>query len=173
VVDPNAPPPATSPPPGAVLAPPPGSPGFTGAPVAVGGGVENGQFAGVQIGTENPGAPTVSGFRASPARFALGPRSTPPRVVTAIAKGTKFSFSVNEKGTARIDLRFLPRKKRAKPAGSLVRSAVKGRNSIAFSGRLGKRKLKPGRYRATLSFTDPSGLAAHRATTALTIVAAR
>ena len=172
VVDPNAPPPATSPPPGAVLPPAPGSPGSVG-PAAVGGGVENGQFAGVQIGTENPGAPSVSGFRASPARFALGPKSTPPRVITAVARGTKFSFSVNEKGTARIDLRFLPPKKRAKAAGTLVRSAVKGRNTIAFSGRLGKRKLKPGRYRATLSFTDPSGLAARRATTAFTIVAAR
>jgi Ca2+-binding RTX toxin-like protein len=172
VVDPNAPPPPTSPPPGAVLPPPPGAPGSTG-PVAVGGGVENGQFAGVQIGTENPGPPSVSGFRVSPARFALGPKITPPRVITGTAKATKFSFSVNEKGTARIDLRFLPRKKRAKPAGTLVRSAVKGRNSIAFSGRLGKRKLKPGRYRATLSFTDPSGLAAHRATTNFTIVAAR
>jgi hypothetical protein len=43
--------------------------------------------------------------------------------------------------------------------GTLQRSGKAGANTVAFSGRLGKRALKPGRYRAVITATD----AAHNA----------
>jgi len=32
-----------------------------------------------------------------------------------------------------------------------------GADSVKFSGRIGRRALRPGRYRATITATDPSG----------------
>jgi hypothetical protein len=54
------------------------------------------------------------------------------------------------------------RKKRAcvryVPAGTLTRSKLAaGPHSTPFSGRIGKRALKPGSYRATLMATDAAG----------------
>jgi hypothetical protein len=45
----------------------------------------------------------------------------------------------------------------AKAAGTLKRSLPAGAVKIAFSGRIGKRKLTPGSYRLTLVATDRAG----------------
>ena len=42
-------------------------------------------------------------------------------------------------------------------SGKRVYDGVAGENSFPFSGRIGKKKLKPGRYRATLTAKDPAG----------------
>lgn len=41
--------------------------------------------------------------------------------------------------------------------GRLVRVSRQGRNSVAFSGRIGSRSLSPGTYQATLTGTDAAG----------------
>ena len=41
--------------------------------------------------------------------------------------------------------------------GALRRSGVAGRNRVPFSGRVGGRKLAPGRYRLTLAARDAAG----------------
>ncbi len=41
--------------------------------------------------------------------------------------------------------------------GTLTRVSRLGRNSVAFSGRIGSRRLSPGRYQATLVATDAAG----------------
>ncbi len=47
---------------------------------------------------------------------------------------------------------------RFKSAGTLTRNNRNaGKNTVAFSGRVGKRKLKPSRYRATIRATDLAG----------------
>jgi len=38
--------------------------------------------------------------------------------------------------------------------GKLTRSSHRGVNRVAFSGRIGSKALKPGRYQATLTATD-------------------
>lgn len=42
-------------------------------------------------------------------------------------------------------------------AGSFSRAAPAGRNSVAFSGRIGRRRLSPGRYRLTITAKDAAG----------------
>jgi hypothetical protein len=47
--------------------------------------------------------------------------------------------------------------KRFKRAGRFAQQASAGVNTKRFSGRIGKKKLRPGRYRATLVATDGQG----------------
>jgi hypothetical protein len=42
-------------------------------------------------------------------------------------------------------------------AGELRRPGVQGANTTAFSCRIGRKALKPGRYRATLTAADAAG----------------
>ena len=39
----------------------------------------------------------------------------------------------------------------------LRRATVAGRNRVAFSGKVGRKRLKPGRHRATLRAVDAAG----------------
>lgn len=91
--------------------------------------------------------------------------------------GTRFRFGLSEAARVRITLarrtvgrrvgtrcvapnRTNRRRKRCTrfvPAGTLTRQSKLGLNSIAFSGRFGKRRLKPGAYRATIVATDAAG----------------
>ena len=60
---------------------------------------------------------------------------------------------------------------RALRRGTLVRADVAaGRRSTPFTGRLGRRSLAPGRYRATLRATDPAGNVSRPATIRFRIV---
>jgi hypothetical protein len=58
-------------------------------------------------------------------------------------------------------LRHAKRCTRYRTIGTLARSAGRGANSTRFTGRIGKRALRPGGYRALLSATDA---AANRST---------
>lgn len=60
--------------------------------------------------------------------------------------------------------RFLPR-------GVLSLAAVRGANKAPFSGRVGGRKLAPGRYRATLTARDSAGNVSSARNASFTIVA--
>lgn len=102
--------------------------------------------------------PTATTFRATPARFRVSTRSVaredaPPR-------GTVFRFVLSERGRVKIRLdRVLPDRPSARfrRVGVLSPRALSRRGSIRFSGRLGRRVLKPGRYRATITATDAAG----------------
>jgi Tol biopolymer transport system component len=118
--------------------------------------------------------PVMSGARVTNKRFAVAPQAT---VVSAKAKpGTKFLFSLSENArtTITISRRLAGRRKgrrcvkprkslkkrctRLVRAGTLTRSKTKaGKNSIAFSGRLGRKALRPGAYQASLVATDAAG----------------
>ncbi len=110
-------------------------------------------------------APVVSGFAVSPARF----RRT---------RGAWFRFRLSERSTARILLeRALPGRRvgrrcvrpaatlrrnrrctRFRRAGTLTfRNRPAGANRIAFHGRIGRRALAVGSYRATITATDAAG----------------
>jgi hypothetical protein len=110
-------------------------------------------------------APVVSGFAVSPKRVRSG------RVAS-------FRFRLSERATARILIeRSLPGRRvgrrcvkptarlrrsrrctRFLPAGTLsFRNRPAGANRIAFRGRIGRRALKLGSYRATITTTDPAG----------------
>jgi Ca2+-binding RTX toxin-like protein len=126
-------------------------------------------------------APGLTGVSLARARFRVG-RS--PTVGTArrgrAPVGTAFRFRLSEPASVRIALRRaetgrrsggrclrptrrLRRARRctrfvAVRGGALTRrNLAAGRGRIGFSGRIGRRALRPGRYRATLTATDTAG----------------
>jgi hypothetical protein len=114
-------------------------------------------------------APLIGRFRATPSLFALARAATP--VSARVARGTRFRYRLSE--AARVTVRI----QRARPGrryvsvGTLRRSGAKGANSIRFSGKIGRRALRPGRYRAVISATDAAGNRSPRSRTAFRIAA--
>jgi hypothetical protein len=128
--------------------------------------------------------PTLA-LAASHRRFRVGRRAT-PRDGTAKAsakrrrktpRGTTLRLRLSEPARVRVDLFLkakgkLVRGKCVKPSranrsrrrctrlvrkGTFRRTAPAGRSRVAFSGRIGRRALKPGRYRLRATPTDAAG----------------
>lgn len=120
-------------------------------------------------------APTIRGFAMRRSRFRVSSRRT--SVVASrgrVKAGSGFRYRLSEPARVRIAIerralgrrvggrcrptrRSLPRKRRCvryRRVGALTRAAKLGRNRHAFSGRVGRRALRPGRYRATIRATD-------------------
>ncbi len=117
-------------------------------------------------------APLVSSFFSSNRLFAVGRAGT--AMSAAAARGTRFRYKLSESARVTIAIqRALPGRKRhgscVRPSlqlrqakrctryrtiGRLTRTAKQGSNSIKFTGRLGSRALRPGRYRAVARATD-------------------
>jgi hypothetical protein len=115
-------------------------------------------------------APSVTGFTASPRTFRVGAGATP--VTARAAKGTKFKLTLSEDAKVAIAIaQVKPGKhKRLVPRGTLRRSLKAGKRTVKFSGRIGTRKLKPGRYVATVTATDASGNKSKKKTVKLRVV---
>jgi virginiamycin B lyase len=132
--------------------------------------------------TSDLDAPAVTGLRADPKVFAVGRAATPTTGVAArrkrVRRGTTFRYTLSEAATAslRIDrgtpgrrLRGTCRKPpqrgkrqgrkctRYKAVGTLTRTSKAGANAVAFSGRIGRRKLAPGNYRVVATARDDAG----------------
>jgi hypothetical protein len=82
---------------------------------------------------------------------------------------TAFRFKLSENARVRISIsRKVDGKQRAR--GKLARTGRSGRNRVAFSGRLRKRALKPGRYVAVVRATDSSGQVSRKRTVKFTVL---
>ena len=112
-------------------------------------------------------------------RFAVGPGATAVAGRKRAHRGSAFQYTISEDATARILIERAAkglrsgrrcvkptarlRKRHAKRcvrytrAGTLTRAAKQGGNRHPFSGRIGRRALKPGRYRATITAADGAG----------------
>jgi hypothetical protein len=121
-------------------------------------------------------APTISGLKLSRTTFAIGPLlpklSRKTKVGTTISfrvdqqSITTFAFSAKKKGFKvgkRCKARA-PKGRRAKRCTRFVRvggfrvATAAGSHKERFQGRINRRRtLKPGRYRLTLTATDPAG----------------
>lgn len=150
----------------------------------------------VTVAYKDVAAPGLGRLSATRRTFAVG---TAPTAISARAakkkakatkKGTTFAFTLTEAATASLRIEAIKAgrrkgKKCAKPtrklrkhkackryvaAGVLQRKSAAGANRVAFSGRVGKRKLKPGRYRLTVTAVDPSGNVSKKATLTFRIV---
>ena len=119
--------------------------------------------------------PVISKLRMTRKRFAVAKKRT--ALVSRRAKrGSAFLFTLSENARASIAIaRARPGrrsgKRCVKPRKQLKRRCTRyvvqailtrtktkqGSNKVAFTGRLGKRKLKPGRYRATVGAVDAAG----------------
>jgi hypothetical protein len=136
---------------------------------------ELGPAPGVGTGGGDTTPPQVSRFSISHRVFAVAHAGTP---VSARVRGTVFRFALSEQAAAKITIkRALPGRKVGKhcvrpnvrnrhrhactrliTAGTLRRASERpGTDSVKFSGRIGRRALKPGSYRATITATDASG----------------
>ena len=88
--------------------------------------------------------PLVSGFRATPSVF---------------VHRTRFRYTLSEPAQVKLTIqRRLPgRHASYRTIGRIKRTGAKGPNRIRFAGRIGKRSLRPGRYRAVIAATDAAG----------------
>jgi glucose/arabinose dehydrogenase len=121
-------------------------------------------------------APTISALRMQRRRFAVARGAT--ALTAAVRRGTAWRYTLSEAAQVAIRIdRLLPgrrvgrrclaatRARRARPRctrallrGTLRRTGVRaGRRSTPFTGRLGRRALALGRYRATVTATDAAG----------------
>ena len=126
-------------------------------------------------------APGLTGVSLARTRFRVGRSPTAGTAQRRRAPvGTAFRFRLSEPASVRIAvqraaagrrsrgrclrptrrLRRAPRCNRfvaVRPGTITRRNLAAGRSRIGFSGRIGRRALRPGRYRATLTATDPAG----------------
>jgi len=130
---------------------------------------------GQQGAVEDREAPVVSGFVSGNRLFAVGRART--AMSAATARGTRFRYRLSEPARVTIaiqravpgrrrhgscvrpslQLRRAKRCARYRTIGTLTRSAKRGSNSTTFTGRLGRRALRPGSYRAVARATDRAG----------------
>ena len=102
--------------------------------------------------------PSVIRFTATAQRFAVGRRGA--GLVPRLARrrgGTRFGFVLTEPGRVTIRIDRVVRGNRARRyrrAGFLASRRLVTRGSLRFSGRLRKKALPSGRYRATITATD-------------------
>lgn len=153
--------PGTGPTPGPVATPVPG-PGSGGGGTAGGGSTGDGSGGAGGLGgapTADRTAPVVRALRLTARTFRLGTRRTAQRA--AARRGTTISFSLSEPAVATLAIERTTRR-----GGRLRRTRVvtltrtirrAGVARVAFSGRVGKRRLTPGSYRVTVVARDAAG----------------
>jgi uncharacterized delta-60 repeat protein len=89
-------------------------------------------------------APVLGRVTLLRSRFRVARRAT---ALAAAKRGTAFRFTLSEAATVRVTI----------GGRSLTRRLAAGAQQIAFTGRIGRRRLKPGRKRAVLVATDAAG----------------
>lgn len=101
--------------------------------------------------------PVLSRVSLSPARFQVGKAKTAltaRAAAKALKRGTSVRYTLSENAAVTLTI---ARAGQRKPAGKLTRRSRRGANRVAFSGRIGAKALKPGRYVLTLTAVDAAG----------------
>jgi virginiamycin B lyase len=132
-------------------------------------------------------SPAVTGLRAVPAAFVVGRGATPLTGVAARRRprGTRFRYVLSEAATASLRIeRAIPGRRlrgtcrkpkrgtkggpctRYRAVGTLTRTSKAGANTVAFTGRIGRRKLAPGSYQVIATARDDAGNVTGRPPTA-------
>jgi hypothetical protein len=109
--------------------------------------------------------------RGTTVRYSLSEAATVRLTVERALTGRR----VKRKGrrlcvTPKRSLRHKRRCTRYKRAGTLKRRGRAGSNRVAFSGRIGSKALKPGRYRLSVVATDAAGNRSARRRVAFQVV---
>ena len=132
-------------------------------PAVGGGGGGGGPTGGGEEPTPDLAAPVITGPTVTPKRFRVSPRGT--ATVARLRRGSRIRYSLSE--AAGVTLRFQRTvtnrstgRRRWVTAGTLRRAGVAGVNRVRFSGRIGRRALRAGKYRLILRATDAAGNAA-------------
>jgi hypothetical protein len=120
------------------------------APSAIVAGADGG-------GPEGSAGPSLTGLKLSRKRFRVG-------------KGTVLRFASSEAATLTIALERLRPGRRPARAGKLTRPVKAGAGRVAFSGRLGRRSLRPGVYRMAVSARNAAGASSATARLPFTVL---
>jgi hypothetical protein len=99
--------------------------------------------------TPDKQGPVLTGVILSRKTFAIGRATT---AIAARSRGTRLRYRLSEAAT--VVVRIVHGKR---TIGKLTRHAAAGANLLRFSGRLGRRALRPGRYSAVVTATDAAG----------------
>jgi len=126
-------------------------------------------------GTPPPGgadalAPTISRLSLTNRRFRVGRRRT-PLAAGRVPIGTIFRYTLSESATVKITIQRRHAGRWRRGGRALTRAAKPGRNRLRFSGRIGRRALRAGVYRARFAATDAAGNRSGTATVRFRIVA--
>ena len=103
-------------------------------------------------------APVISNAHITPKAFKLGAKSTPLNGHISAKRGAKLTWTLSEGANLLIRIQRCSSKKKCSPhvTVKMHRTVAAGTRSLAFSGRIELRKLKPGGYRFVLDATDLS-----------------
>jgi hypothetical protein len=150
------------------------------------GGLAPGTYSWRAIGTDGVRTTGASSLRSFAIRDALAPtlsasltnrrfrvaRRGTPLAARRAPRGTRFRYRLSEPAKLAIAIEKCRTRRctRYRRRGALTRTGQTGANSVRFSGRLGRKALKPGRYRARLRATDAAGNASQRRTLTFTVV---
>jgi hypothetical protein len=83
--------------------------------------------------------------------------------------GTRVTWMLNQPASVRITVRMVRPHGRTTLVRSFTRKGIQGENTVRYSGRAGRRMLKPGRYRMTITATTKGQRTAPR-TLSFTVV---
>jgi streptogramin lyase len=163
----------------------------TAVPIGGGGGGGGGGPRGGGPGADRTKPAFQGRVTISRKRFTVGRAATPFTIAQAVASGTTFGFALSEPARVSVKIERKARGRRARgrcrakartgkrctlwvSAGrSLARQGLQGPNSIAFSGRLGRKALAAGTYRALITATDAARNRSRTAKLGFTIVPKR
>jgi hypothetical protein len=106
-----------------------------------------------------PVAATAFDFTPDVIRVAKGP--TP----AAVARGGSFVFTLTSPAAVEITIERRRTRKHFQRRGTLHRDGQAGANTVSFTGRIGKKALRPGRYRATMTAANAAGASDPQTTT--------
>jgi hypothetical protein len=103
-------------------------------------------------------APVISKAKITPTAFRLGAKATPVNGHISAKRGAKVTWTLSEGANLLIRIQRSSSKKKCSPhvTVKMHRTVAAGTRSLAFSGRIELRKLKPGGYRFVLDATDLS-----------------
>jgi hypothetical protein len=102
--------------------------------------------------------PVVSNAHVTRTAFKVGAKSTPLNGHIAAKRGAKLTWTLSEGANLLIRIQRCATKKKCSPhvTVKMHRTVAAGTRSLAFTGRIELRKLKPGGYRFVLDATDLS-----------------
>ena len=83
-----------------------------------------------------------------------------PAIARRVPRGTRFSYTLSVGATVRFTVQRARAHRRWKTVMRLRRAAHSGGNSTRFSGRVGRKVLKPGRHRVVIRASNAAGTSA-------------
>jgi len=106
-----------------------------------------------------PVAPVLSHVSQSHRLWRVDRRHKTPAIARKRPRGTRFKYTLSVDATVRFTIQRVRPHKRPKTEMRLRRAGHGGLNTTKFTGRVGRKVLKPGRYRVVIAASNSAGAA--------------